>query len=100
MFDFLVNGARVLTVDHVADAVWEYARVLTEHGQTATVTFPAIVDGERGEARMSVGHGLPLVGVKSDPALAITLTGTEFAEWDIRRRIAEIDEPVDTDALP
>lgn len=100
MFDFLVSGARVLTSDDVAHAVLEYSRVLAERGRTAIVTFPAIVDGHHGETWMSVGAALPIVAVRSEPELPITLEGTEFAVWHIRRRTAELDgeaSGVDTD---
>lgn len=92
MFDFLVNGARVLTSDDVADAVLEYSRVLSERGRTALVTFPAIVDGHHGETWMSLGSGLQLVAVRSEPELPISLEGTEFAVWHIRRRTQELED--------
>jgi hypothetical protein len=100
MFDFLVNGTRVLTSDDVAHAVLEYTRALAERGQSAVVTFPAVVDGHHGETWMSVGAGMPMVAVRSDPELPLTLDGTEFAVWHIRRRTAELTDGangVDTD---
>jgi hypothetical protein len=92
MFDFLVNGARVLTTDDVADAVLEYSRLLSERGRTALVTFPAVVDGHTGETWMSIGAGLQLVAVRTDPELPLTIEGTDFAVWHLRRRAQELEE--------
>jgi hypothetical protein len=91
MFDFLASGARVATTDDVAGAVLEYARVLAQQGRSAMVTFPAIVDGQNGETWMTVGAGLPLVAVRTEPEVPVFLQGTEFAVWNIRRRTAELD---------
>jgi hypothetical protein len=88
--DFLVNGARVLTTDDVADAVLEYAGALAGSGKAAVVRFPAVVEGQTGLTWMTVGAGAPVLAVQFDTEVPISLEGSEFAAHDIRRRTAHL----------
>ncbi|MGP3534716.1 hypothetical protein ACTU3I_07965 [Microbacterium sp. RD1] len=88
MFDIFVTGARVATSDEVAEALLEYLRVLSEQDRTELVSFPALLDGQPGQAWVTLGKGVPLLAVKSEPELGLSLEGEEFAAWSIRRRAA------------
>lgn len=98
MRDFLVNGARILTEDAVADAVVDLARELSNRGRVDVVTFPGIVEGSLSTTWMSVGAGLPLLVVQADSDLHMTIAGSELAVWAIRRRRHEIEQTPIRDA--
>jgi hypothetical protein len=88
MFDIFVTGARMATTDDVAEALLEYFRVLSEQDRTEMVSFPALLDGQSCQAWVTLGAGIPLVAVRSEPELPFTLEGEELAAWSIRRRAA------------
>ena len=92
MRDFLVNGARILTEDAVADAIVDLSRELSNRGRVEVVTFPGIVEGSLATAWMSVGAGVPLLVVQADSDLPVSIAGAELAVWAIRRRRHEIEQ--------
>lgn len=92
MRDFLVNGARILIADAVAEAVIDLSRELSDRGRVEIVTFPGIVEGALSTTWMSVGAGLPLLLVQADPELPMSIEGSELAAWALRRRQHEIEQ--------
>ena len=88
MFDIFVTGARLATSDDVAEALLEYVRVLADQGRTELVSFPALLDGQPAQAWLTLGAGMPLAAVRSEPQLPLSLEGEELAAWSIRRRAA------------
>ena len=92
MRDFLVNGARILTEDAVADAIVDLSRELSNRGRVEVVSFPGIVEGSLATAWMSVGAGVPLLVVQADSDLPVSIAGAELAVWAIRRRRHEIEQ--------
>lgn len=90
MFDIFVTGARMATSDDVAEALLEYFRVLAEQGRTEMVSFPALIDGQTAQAWVTIGANIPMVAVRTEPELPLSLEGEELAAWSIRRRTAVV----------
>ncbi|MCK6068218.1 MULTISPECIES: hypothetical protein [Microbacterium] len=90
LFDIFLGGARLLTSDSIADALLEYARVLTDCGRTQTVTFPVMLDGQAGTAWARIGAHADLVAVRTEPQIPLTLDGEEVVASELFRLAANV----------
>lgn len=88
MFDIFAAGARILTCDDVGEALLDCMRELNDQGRTETFSFPALMDGQASQAWVTVGAGIPIAAVRTDPEVPLTLEGQDFAAWSLRRRAA------------
>lgn len=99
MKDLLISGSRFLTTDDVADAVLQYARVLSQYGRSDVVRFPALVDGVAATSWLTLGpgSGATLAAVSVEDSPIGSLAGAREATEEIQRRTEELEGTWRTD---
>lgn len=94
MKELLVDGARLLTTDAVADAALEHARQLAQQGRADVIDFPAVVEGRETRAWVTIGAGTALV-VLGTPDDDLALVGSDFAAQLIWRKARVLSRDFD-----
>lgn len=96
MKDVLISGTRFLTTDEIAEALLEYAGLLSLYHRVDTVRFPAVVGGTAANSAVVVGVNNPLVVVDAPDVIPVRLAGVAETVADIDRRAAHYrDAPVE-----